>query len=71
MDGPQPGLDLLRELQQSGRIEGNHYVPATEADLLRRAGRLEEAAAAYRSALGLVTNDAERRCLRRRLSEVC
>jgi RNA polymerase sigma-70 factor (ECF subfamily) len=40
------------------------------ADLLRRLGRREEAAAAYRDALALVTNEAERRFLERRLAEV-
>jgi RNA polymerase sigma-70 factor (ECF subfamily) len=68
--GPAAGLDLLRDLRRSGRLDTNHYLPATEADLLRRASRPDEAAAAYRSALDLVTNDAERRYLQRRLAEV-
>ena len=38
--------------------------------LLRRLGSREEAAANYRRALELVTNDSERRYLERRLSEV-
>lgn len=68
--GPAAGLELLHELDLFGRLAGNHYVPAAEADLLRRAGRHREAAAAYRSALELVANDAERRYLDRRLAEV-
>ena len=51
-------------------LTGNRYLPATEADLLRRAGRRVEAAAAYRAAVDLVNNDAERRYLQRRLAEV-
>ncbi|MCU1431368.1 MAG: hypothetical protein JWP95_473 [Actinotalea sp.] len=39
-------------------------------DLLRRAGRPAEAAVAYRAALELVTNEAERDYLERRLAEV-
>ena len=45
------------------------FVPAAQADLLRRMGRRAEAAAAYRRALLLATNGSERRFLRRRLVE--
>jgi RNA polymerase sigma-70 factor (ECF subfamily) len=38
--------------------------------LLRRLGRIGEAADAYRRALSLATNDIERRFLRRRLAGV-
>ena len=44
-------------------------LPATRADLLRRLGRLPEAAVAYREALDLASTDAERRFLCRRLAE--
>jgi RNA polymerase sigma-70 factor, ECF subfamily len=44
-----------------------HLLPAARADLLRRLGRVEEAAASYREALALATNPAERRYLERRL----
>jgi len=43
---------------------------ATRADLLRRLGRSAEAAAAYRQAIDLADNDAERAFLTRRLAEV-
>ena len=46
-----------------------HLLPAAKADLLRRAGRMGEAAAAYREALELATNPAERRYLERRLAQ--
>ena len=49
---------------------GYHLLPAARADLLRRLGRIDEAAAAYREALALVGNDAEGRFLRRRLTEL-
>jgi RNA polymerase sigma-70 factor (ECF subfamily) len=45
-------------------------LPAARADLLRRLGRTTDAAAEYEKALGLVTNQAERRYLERRLREV-
>lgn len=50
--------------------EGYHLLPAAQADLLRRAGRPEEAAAAYRRALETVSHAAEREYLERRLAEV-
>ncbi|HEX7706138.1 MAG TPA: RNA polymerase sigma factor, partial [Thermoanaerobaculia bacterium] len=46
-----------------------HLLPASKAALLLRAGRREEAAEAYRAALALVTNTAERTYLERRLVE--
>ena len=42
-------------------------MPATRADLLARLGRPTEAAAAYRTALRRVGNDADRGYLTRRL----
>jgi RNA polymerase sigma-70 factor (ECF subfamily) len=69
-DGPAAGLELVETLEASGDLTGYHLLPATRADLLRRLGRPEEAAAAYRDALELVATDAERRYLARRLAEV-
>lgn len=64
-DGLERGLELLNTIN----IPGYHLLPAARADLLRRLGRLSEAASAYREALALVTNDAERRFLERRLAQ--
>jgi RNA polymerase sigma-70 factor (ECF subfamily) len=69
-DGPAAGLALVAELEQAGALSDYYLLPATRADLLRRLGRDREAAAAYRRALELVATDAERRFLRKRLSEV-
>jgi RNA polymerase sigma-70 factor (ECF subfamily) len=69
-DGPEAGLVLVDELDRSGRLAGYHLLAATRADLLRRLGRAEEAADAYRRALELTTTDTERRYLARRLAEV-
>jgi RNA polymerase sigma-70 factor, ECF subfamily len=65
-DGLQQGLALLDTIH----LPGYHLLPAARADLLRRLGRRDDAAAAYRQALALVTNEAERRFLERRLHEV-
>jgi RNA polymerase sigma-70 factor (ECF subfamily) len=69
-EGPSAGLELVEALAASGELAGYHLLPATRADLLRRLGRPERAAAAYREALELVATDAERRYLNRRLAEV-
>jgi RNA polymerase sigma-70 factor, ECF subfamily len=63
----EAGLALLDEIDG---LEGYSYLPAAQADLLRRLGRLEEAAARYREALELTDNAPERRFLERRLREV-
>jgi RNA polymerase sigma-70 factor (ECF subfamily) len=69
-EDPERGLEILDDLGRTGALDGNHYVPSARADLLRRDGRRAEAASAYRDALALVVNDAERRYLERRLREV-
>ena len=61
------GLTLLDEV---GGLEQYHLLHAARADLYRRLDRNDEAAASYRRALELTTNEAEYRYLRRRLAEV-
>jgi RNA polymerase sigma-70 factor (ECF subfamily) len=68
--GPAAGLAQIGELEADGRLAGYRYLPAAKADLLRRLGNREEAARAYRDALALTDNDAERDFLARRLTEV-
>jgi RNA polymerase sigma-70 factor (ECF subfamily) len=67
-DGPAAGLALIDAV--AGSLDGYHLLHAARADLLRREGRLGEAAAAYRRALELAGNAAERRFLEGRLAEV-
>ena len=69
-DGPAEGLKILEALRSSGALAGYHLLPATCADLLRRLGRREEAASAYREALALAGSGPEQRFLERRLAEV-
>lgn len=68
--GPQPALELIDELAASGELDDYHLLHAARADMLRRLGANEEAAESYKSALGLVSNDGERRFLERRLREM-
>ncbi|MEO3770609.1 DUF6596 domain-containing protein [Micromonospora sp. B9E7] len=59
-DEPEAGLALLDELADDPHLRGHHPYPAARADLLRRLGRYDEAAEAYRSALTLVGTEPER-----------
>jgi RNA polymerase sigma-70 factor, ECF subfamily len=68
-EGPAAGLELVA-LLESGRLDDYHLLHATRADLLRRLGRDEEAADAYRRAHELAANPAERAFLERRLREL-
>jgi RNA polymerase sigma-70 factor (ECF subfamily) len=65
-NGPQRGLDIIDHVA----LEDYHYLHATRGELLRRLGRPDEARDAYRRALALVHDDAERRLLERRLVEL-
>jgi RNA polymerase sigma-70 factor, ECF subfamily len=67
--GPAAGLAEIEALEQrDGRLAGYRYLPAAKADLLRRQGRSASAAAAYRAALALADNEAERAFLAARLA---
>jgi RNA polymerase sigma-70 factor, ECF subfamily len=70
VDGPRAGLALVDALAAGGDLDRYHLLHAARADLLRRLGSLGAAAASYGRALELVTNEAERRFLKRRLREV-
>jgi RNA polymerase sigma-70 factor, ECF subfamily len=70
VDGPRAALDEIAGLERDGRLASYRYLAATKADLLRRLGRRAEAAAAYREALELADNAAERAFLERRIAEV-
>lgn len=69
-DGPQSAIALIDELAASGELDSYHLMHAARADMLRRTGANREAAESYELALGLVSNDSERRFLERRLREV-
>jgi RNA polymerase sigma-70 factor (ECF subfamily) len=69
-DGPEKALALVSALDADSGIENYYLLHAVRADLLRRTRSLEGAAESYKRALALVTNDAERRFLERRLKEV-
>ena len=60
VDGPAAALPLVDAIDG---LDRHHVFHAVRADLLRRLGRAEEAAAAYERAAALTDNAAERRFL--------
>jgi RNA polymerase sigma-70 factor (ECF subfamily) len=64
------GLALVDALDDRGELARYHLLSVAQAELLRRLGRHGESAEAYRRALALVSNEAERRHLERRLREI-
>ncbi len=70
VDGPERGLLLLDALEARAALPDYHLLPAARADLLRRLGRLSEAATSYRRALALVRTEPERRFLEQRLEQI-
>lgn len=69
-DGPQAGLNLLRDIRNHGQLAGYHLAHAAEADFCRRLGLIDEAQTAYQRSLELVRQEPERRFLENRLREL-
>jgi RNA polymerase sigma-70 factor (ECF subfamily) len=65
-EGPEAGLDIVDRLE----LDDYRYLHSIRGELLRRLGRNDEARDAYRTALALVDDGAERRLLERRLAEL-
>ncbi len=69
-EGPERGLEIIDAPEATTDLEKYHLLHAVRADLLRRTGHLEEAAANYKRAFELAGNESERRFLGRRLREL-
>jgi predicted RNA polymerase sigma factor len=61
--GPEAGLAVLDAVADHPSLATSHLVPSVRGDLLERAGRLDEAAAAFTEAAGLTSNGGERSLL--------
>jgi RNA polymerase sigma-70 factor (ECF subfamily) len=66
IDGPQAGLAAVDDLP----LADYRFFHATRASFLERLGRGPEAVTAYRRALDLASNEAERGLLRTRLENL-
>ncbi|HET6663678.1 MAG TPA: RNA polymerase sigma factor [Acidimicrobiales bacterium] len=69
-EGPAVALGVVDAVADDPRLARTHLLPATRADLLRRLGRRDEAADAYRAALALARTGPERTFFQRRLDEL-
>lgn len=70
LDGPEAGLRLIDPLLQSEALQDYHLAWLAKADLCSKAGRLDEARAAYAWAIEHTRQAVERRFLQRRLDEL-
>jgi RNA polymerase sigma-70 factor (ECF subfamily) len=61
---------MMDGLAAAGELDDYPYLHAARADLLRRLSRWSEAEAAYRRALSLTTNGAERTFIEGRIREI-
>jgi RNA polymerase sigma-70 factor (ECF subfamily) len=68
-DGPQAGLAVLAPVLASGELDGYGPLHAAHADLLDRAGRADEATAAWARAIESTDNTVLREDLQRRAAE--
>jgi RNA polymerase sigma factor (sigma-70 family) len=68
--GPDAGLAVLAPLERDPVLAASHLLPSVRGDLLARAGRPAEAAAAFLDAAALTRNEGERALLRRRAAEL-
>ena len=65
-----PSVALAHADGLAAELDGYRYLHSTRAELLRRLGRDEEAADAYRRALSLTPGEVERRFLERQISQL-
>jgi predicted RNA polymerase sigma factor len=61
--GPQAGLDLVDQLLLEPSLQSYHLLPSVHGELLRRLGRLTEAAGQFELAAELTRNERERTLL--------
>jgi RNA polymerase sigma factor (sigma-70 family) len=67
--GPEDGLEVLDAVAGHRALAGSHLVPSVRGDLLLRAGRRDEAVAAFTAAASLTENAAERALLSSRADQ--
>jgi RNA polymerase sigma-70 factor (ECF subfamily) len=68
-DGPEAGLELVDGIAAGGALDRYYLLHSVRAALLRRVGRADDAAEAYRRALELSTNPVDRRFLEKGIAE--
>jgi len=69
-EGPEQGLRLIDDLLAREHLAHYHLAHSARADLCRRLGRIPEARTSYEKALGLASQELDRRFLARRIEEL-
>jgi RNA polymerase sigma-70 factor (ECF subfamily) len=69
-DGPAAGLALVDAILERGELAQYHLAHAARADFCRRLGKIDEALASYKQALGLARQEPERRFLQMRIASL-
>jgi RNA polymerase sigma-70 factor (ECF subfamily) len=68
-EGADAGVRAIQQIESSGALSQYHLLFSAKADLLRRAGRFQEALPEYERAIALVRNHRERAFLEKRRLE--
>src|SRR5215471_16486224 len=69
-EGPEQGLCLIDDLLAREHLAHYYLAHSARADLCRRLGRIPEARTSYEKALGLASQELDRRFLARRIEEL-
>jgi RNA polymerase sigma-70 factor (ECF subfamily) len=69
-DGPEAGLGLIDGIVARGELADYHLLYSVQAELARRAGKVQEACDYYDTAIRLVKQEPERRFLEARLADL-
>lgn len=69
-EGPAAGLVVVDELVEAGSLSGSHLLHSVRGEILRRLGRIDEAAHEIELALKLCGNGREVGVLERKLAEL-
>lgn len=69
-DGPAAGLAIINRILARGELREYQFAHSARGELLRRAGRTEEAMAAFQQALALARQEPEKRFLAKRIASL-
>lgn len=69
-DGPEAALAIVEDLLRRGELREYHLCHSAHGELLKRCGRVKQAAQAFETALRLTNQEPERRILQQKLGEL-
>lgn len=68
--GPEPALEIVDNLEQSGVLKSYHLLPSVRGDLLAKLGRTSEATKEFERAAGMTLNAREKELLLSRIDNL-